>query len=235
MHILEYQKIKSYIFSPSDLSISSCLEHQKAYELWSNVWSETFRDLVGAEKVYSDDFLKSNEISALFYEDEPISVFVFNQVNMQSKAFQNLSYFKNYPSSVIEQLKTYENIMIMGYLTVAKEWRKSITNISFSDVHVGLAVKKFQISNNQALVSFTRNNRKVNDVVYRFGATGLLKDHTAHNVSVDYILIDKQSARNHPEQQVQAIIDHLWSNYQKLKKQETIIDNQHQLERRMTA
>jgi len=231
---LDYKKISSYIFKPSNLDLATEPKFQKAYELWNSIWSETFNELVGLEKFYSDDFLRSHEVSVLFYDEEPISVFLYNQLNMKSKAFQNLSYFKNYPEQVFEQIKTYENIMVMGYLTVSKNWRKSITNISFSDVHVGLAVKRFLNSNHQALISFTRNNRKINDVVYRFGAKGLLKEHTAHNVSVDYILIDKFSAKNHPDDDLQTIVDFLWENYKPLTK-ENLNNIEYIEERRIAA
>lgn len=201
-----------YIFDPRESHLDNWEVAEKTYDLWFKVWSETFGDLIHLEKLHSDDFLRYREISTVFCQDEPIGIVFYNWIHLGFRPHLEHSYFDYYPEGVLGSLKKegHKDVMIMSYLTISPQWRKTVSGVPISDVMIGLAVKRFESSSSTALISFTRNNRKVNELVYRFGAKPFLKDCVQHNVKVDFIKITKESILQNPIPGVQSLVNQLW-------------------------
>ena len=87
--------------------------------------------------------------------------------------------------------------MTMGNLTIAPGWRKSQIGFGVSEILLGLATKRFLASPATALITYTRNNRKTHDLVYRHGGIPLLQGHVSYGHESDIIAIYRVQLNPH--------------------------------------
>jgi hypothetical protein len=170
--------------------------NEKCFELWEQVWKDTFTELnVHHKQVSSDDYL-SKELGGLFLGDRPIGFLMYHFCDMKRRTHQKMSYFNNYPRPLYENvIATGDQTMIITYMTIDPGWRKSQTDLPVSELLIGFSVMRFMESQSSRLLGYFRNNRGTNDIFYRHGGLALLKGEQAYNVEVDFAQITKTSAR----------------------------------------
>lgn len=160
------------------------------YETWKKGWEGTFQELSSDAQVVSPDFIRQSIVAGLFLNrSEVIGLQAYSIFNLNWNAHLEHPYFKTYPPKVFEILKNegVQQVMTMEYLYVNPDWRRSVVGISLADVICSLGLRLFAASSAQAITSVTRNERKVNEMLYRKGAKCLASDLNLHNVAVDII------------------------------------------------
>lgn len=185
---------------------------EKSFSFWQIAWTETFKSLGEniSGPISSDDFLSRDAI-ALISEGEPVGL-LFSHTLCLRKSQLAHSYFKQYPERAINQIKDLntEEVMILSYMTCHPEWRKSQTDVPVSELLFSLGVKIFKSTNLNYLIACTRKAVGVHEITYRHGATKITEDY-AHNVEVDYVFIDKQSASASSMSGVEFVAQSLWN------------------------
>ncbi len=208
------RKLSYQVFTsrwPMDSTSES--DYKKLYQCWHSIWAHTFNEIKGQAQLHSDEFDRMGEVVGLYREKQVIGVFCYNWFNLTLPSHANHSYFAAYPEAALNKLKFKgaKTVMTMGYLGVVPEWRKFEKGL-FSEALLGLACKRFLVSDADFLIATTRNERKVNNLCYRHGAECLVAGHTQHNVSVDVIAVSRESAVIAEDQQALSLIENLWEN-----------------------
>lgn len=172
------------------------LLNERCFDLWERVWKDTFAELnVHHKQVTSDDYL-SKELGGLFLGERPIGFLMYHFCDLQRRTHQKMSYFNNYPRPLYENvIANADQTMIITYMTIDPEWRKSQTDLPVSELLIGFSVMRFMESQAHRLLGYFRNNRGTNDIFYRHGGLALLKGEQAYNVEVDFAQITKSSAQ----------------------------------------
>jgi hypothetical protein len=204
-----------YIVIPTRFISDECLAlYEASYLFWKEIWSRTFKEIKGLETLYSDDFLKQDEISILLSESKVIGMVTYRWLNLESQSHRDDSYFKLYSQDHIRAIQRDSNnkLMIMSHLGVHPEWRKASMGVLTSELLIGLATKRFLNSNANLLISYTRNDRRINDLVYRYGAKSLKKCLIEHNVEVDLIAILKNDVKESPFSGIPEMVQGLWND-----------------------
>lgn len=205
-------EIKCYFFLGRDHTPDSKALYEATFAFWKSV---LIRALIEHAKEtgahYSDEFL-NHEIVCIFHENTPIGLFMFDWFDLDLAAHREHSYFKNYPAFIIDQLRQlfHSRVMSMGNLTIAPEWRKSQIGFGISEILLGLATKRFLASPASALITYTRNDRKTHELVYRHGGIPLLKGHVAHGHDSDVIAVYRTAVTPTPVAGIPALVDLLW-------------------------
>lgn len=184
-----------HLFKTSDPA-ENLLLNERCFDLWEQVWKETFTELnVHHKQVTSDDFL-SKELGGLFLRDRPVGFLMYHFCDMRRRTHQKMSYFNNYPQPLYENvIGKADQTMIITYMTIDPQWRKSLTDLPVSELLIGFSVMRFMESPAHRLLGYFRNNRGTNDIFYRHGGLALSKAEKAYNVEVDFAQITKSSAR----------------------------------------
>jgi len=168
---------------------------ESAFALWEEQWSETFKELNVDKKLYNDDFL-NRELGGLFLGSRAVGFILYHFLDFSRYSNFNVSYSRNYPENLWRaHYERRDRVMVASHLTLDPEWRKNKTNLPASEILFSLAVLRFLKSPADRLITYARNNRKMNEMVYRHGGEAVLKNHTAYNVSVDFIEIPKTCAQ----------------------------------------
>jgi hypothetical protein len=133
--------------------------------------------------------------------------------DLRMKAHRDLTYFQHYPSDVLEHLlaQGQEEVMMTGQLTVHPDWRKNKIGPFMSDVLMGLSVKRFVNSPASVKLAFTRNDRGIQNLCYRFGAIPLRKGHEAYGIPCDVVAFHRNDVRDSDQPALARAIDRLWT------------------------
>lgn len=187
--------------------------YTRIYEFWHAHWLRTFGEVNGITRLHSDEFCRQSEVSALFLERDPVAVFLYDWFDLRNAAHLEHSYFSRFPDIVLETLRQMEiaEVMIINYLAVAENWRRTQNHVSLADVMMGLAVKRFVNSRFRYIVAYARNSRRTNDLMYNFGAVPVHQNLVAHREPSDFVLFDRHRLNFRVEPAVTDLIERLWS------------------------
>ena len=185
--------------------------HAKTYLFWRRVWEHTFKTVCGTEQLYSDDFIRQDEAAVIARGETVVGIFMFSWLNLNIKAHGDHSYFKSFPDPVLQRLREHKQIMTMGYLSVDSSLRKTSSQpTSISALLLGLANRRFLDSDATALIAYTRNDRKTNELCYAHGAVPLVKNNVVHNIGSDIVLSRRENVIEHHDPAIAAEIKRLW-------------------------
>ncbi|MGE0529175.1 MAG: hypothetical protein AB7G93_15790 [Bdellovibrionales bacterium] len=187
-------------------------KYNETFQFWHTIWEQTFAELKNQRKLYSDDFFRMDEILALSSAGKVVGCFLFGWYDLRIDSHRYHSYFSAYPEELMHMLQSSTSgiVMSMGYLAVAPEWRKSKVGVLVSEALLGLACKRFIASGASHLIAYTRNDRKINDLCYRYGARCAYSNRREHNVSVDIVLMERPDVRFSQDKNVRTFVDELW-------------------------
>lgn len=190
-------------------------QHEQAYLLWKKVITEAYRQerLTELEQHFSsDEFLRQEEFIALFHGVEAVGLFMSHWVDLRYTAAREHSYFSHYPAELVQALADqYPKLMVMCNLATHTDWRQSAIGYGITDLLVSMtAAKRFKASSAQALITFTRNNRKTNELGYRHGGVPLCQGHFTHGGASDIILFKRDAVRLSPIEGIAPLADLLW-------------------------
>jgi hypothetical protein len=193
-----------------------------AYRCWQEVWSETFRDLDGVVRVYSDEFTRQHEIGALFLNNVCIGLTGFRWVNLSGAASLDDSYFKVWPKTPLRLLqRDGPNVCIGSNLTVLANWRGRLHGPSVKELLLALSIERFLASPADALAGTMRNDRGMNALSYQLGFTALLEGAVHHGVAVDLVAFYRDARAAHPKPAgLHEVVEELWADAQRRSRDE---------------
>lgn len=187
-------------------------DYKSAYAMWQLVWSETFRELDGAEKIYSDDFCRQDEIICVFREQSCLAMAFMRWVNFDLQAVHDDSYFKVWPKEALEGLGSKgPNVIVCSNLTVHPLARGNKLGVSFKDVMAGLCVERLVESGADVMTGTMRVDRGMNKATFAYGARLLLPNLIHHNVPVDLVAFFRDEMIPSSDPVVAEAVQVLWN------------------------
>lgn len=188
--------------------------YTKAYETWHAVWSEASAELEGfPSKLYSNDFIRQDEILAVFNDDDCTSLGFWTELDMTFLASRSDQYFQAWDEeSLMELTKFGPYIGKYSFFTVAKHYRtwSREVGISLTDLQVALFGYRLLESSCTAMTGTTRNNRKINLVCARGGAQLIKENILYYGSEANLMAWYRDTARPHIE--VAHLAQKLWMN-----------------------
>jgi hypothetical protein len=168
----------------------------EAYRCWREVWAQTFGELNGAERLFSDDFARQQEFVSLFQGGKCVGMVGFRFLDLATEVASDDSYFKIWPEHAVARVRAASRVVcVMSNLTVHPSKRGSQNGISVKDLLTVLSLYRFSTSVCGVGLVTTRNNRGVGDLMYRYGANCLVSNATLHGVAVDLVEFSRWTVR----------------------------------------
>lgn len=209
------QELSLIIVSPRTVSqAQSIIQVNKIYHLWKKIWKQTFQEVKANINLSADHFLKHDEILVIYNGEQPIGMFCLDWYWTKADYDLELKYWDNYPKLTLKWLETksISCLMSMSFLTVHPDWRRRQTQHSLSDLLVGFAVQRYLESSADVLLTYTRNDRKTNELGYRHGGEKIPIEHWVHNIPSDVLVFDRNSLKTQLSEGLKLHIDSLWNN-----------------------
>lgn len=192
--------------------------YEKTYSFWHDTIAFALREeknIDEADHLGGDHFIENDEAVILFFNNEPIGLFMFHWINTEFAVNRALNALKNrFPKSLLDSLfeKKLRHLMLMGQLAVHPDWRKSSAGFGISDMLMDFAVTQFLESNADVLLTTTRNNRHTNELCYRHGGKKVADNAKVFHVASDIVMFDRHCVKPIPLQSLQQITHQLWED-----------------------
>lgn len=195
---------------PKQPSSELKLYHLKLFKLWYAVYTHTFSKIYSGQKVYSDTFLVQDEVSGIFMEDEAIGVIFNSWIDLDDPVHRGLHYFSAYSNECLKALRAEGNkVMVMSNLAVHPAWRKELSSFHLAKVLISLSIFRFLESSACNLISHSRNDRNVHQLVYELGGEKFAEGQI-HNIDSDFIKISKKKAQVCNLGTINSLVQKLW-------------------------
>jgi len=163
----------------------------EAYRCWSAVWTDTLRELDGANHIPSDDFTRQDEVGAIFHGYECIALSCFRWIDMSNPMYRDDSYFNIWPEDARNAAcRDGYRVCIGSHITVSPAWRKTPVR----NLLTALTIDRSSFSDADALLGTMRDDRGMARLVAGLGAD-TLGHATLHGVPVTLIAVYRTSVR----------------------------------------
>jgi hypothetical protein len=117
----------------------------KTYECWKEVWEKVYRDEMKLTHThFSDDFLRQDEIVALFTEGKCVGMAFMRFCDLRLLPFQQDSYFRYWPPQKIEEVLHMGNrVSLASYFTVHPDFRQVREPVCWKELLLSLFVDAY--------------------------------------------------------------------------------------------
>jgi hypothetical protein len=168
----------------------------EAYRCWRAVWEPTFAELTGLTKLYSDEFARQHELVTLFEDTRCVGLTGFRYIDLDSAIIRQDSYFGNWSDEAFAAARAWgREACIIGNFMVTPEHRGRRGGVSLSELVTILSLYRLTTSPANVALVTTRNDRRVNQLMYRFGAHRLFENATMYGVSVDLVAFPREETK----------------------------------------
>ncbi len=187
--------------------------YETAYATWKSVWESAAAEVPSLPvKRDSTEFIRQDEVLALFYENQCTSMGFWTELDFRFQSSREDFYFRNWTETALNSLSSRgHRIGMYSYLTVAQGFRKTdVEGIAFKDIQIGLFVMRFLNSKMDAMTGCTRNNKSVNEVCSRGGAVFLERGIQQYGCETDLMAWYQKDLR--PWAPIAELVESLWKH-----------------------
>ncbi len=205
---IDPDQLSYHLLRPGRIGIADVPLIGEAYRVWSEVWSETFRDQDGLNFLPSDQFTRQDEVGAVFHGYECVGLSCFRWVDLTMPMAFGDSYFEHWPESARDAAtRGGTRVCIGNQITVAKEWRNA-SGGSLSAVVTALCIERFLRSDADAILGTMRDDRGMTELTKLLGAT-VLGHANMHGGPVTLVAVYRGSQRQPLDPRNEALIQKL--------------------------
>jgi hypothetical protein len=202
---------------PGEISLKSSTEakavYAASYACWKKVWLATFKELDGAQRIFSDDFTRQTKISAILYGERCVALGFLRSIDFTYPTSPEDSYFKVWSDDALAKLvEDGKSVLVASNLTVDPDYRGDVGGgIHLKNLVVGLVTKNLIHSSHDVMTGTMRCDRGAHRSAYLYGATPIQAGVTHHGVDVDLVgfyrrRIEKEST------QIDLFVERLWKS-----------------------
>jgi hypothetical protein len=196
---MESSDFSTFFVSGNQVESRLVDKYKKIYQHWDSIWSAAFQEVNEGDRFFSDHFTRQDEIMALFYKDECISVCCHRLANMALPSFRKDSYFQAWPDDAIAKLRSQgDQVVIDNLISVDPRFRKLQNGIKFIELMSYMSFRHLSRLKASSITAASRNARSMNSIFEKFEPMVLASDVIFHGESTSlYALFPEQmSFRN---------------------------------------
>lgn len=134
-----------YVFRGTPTNEAHLGAYLKAFDCWKEVWEKVYREEMKLSHAhFSDDFLRQDEIIALFTEGKCVGMAFMRFCDLSLRPFQQDSYFRYWPQDKIEEvLRMGSRVSLASYFTVHPDFRQMREPICWKELLLSLFIDAY--------------------------------------------------------------------------------------------
>jgi hypothetical protein len=188
--------------------------YNAVYQYWKKTWAEFFQKAGSpASSLNLENFMRQSYIITLHREEKIVATLLSSIFNLSSFTTYDHPCIVPFPSDILNGLKTKGRGLCMTgeYLSVHPDYRKSLVGISMADVITGLLMNIFAERRIDIALAATVRDAKVDEICRQFG---YVEVGSYLKMGVDCVMLfnTQNSLREHPNNEVAAMVKKLWKN-----------------------
>lgn len=187
--------------------------YEATYAHWELVWGQTFKELEGKDKIFSDNFTRQDEVFALFEGELCVAMVCHRYVDLSTVPGRKDSYFEAWPELAMKGLTAHgPRIFLANQISVHPEKRGRSHGVSLKDLLSSFTVWHMRQLDVDAMTGTMRADKNMQNVLYDCGAIPLMKNVIFHNVPVDLLAFHPQVRPVTIQPDIEKMIETLWAN-----------------------
>jgi hypothetical protein len=208
----------SYVVIPSKLPINSPLVglHNQAFNYWCEFWEKVFVDNgIQSAIRFRDEFCRKDLLCLVMHEKKVVGMHLCEFLNLNQDAFREHEYFVGHHTggafldALAERKINYA--MVMTYLTVDPDWRKSKIGISLAAVLMSLSTKVQIAAGTGVNLGRAREDVGVNKILTDLGGTVLKDSIQMYNTPVSMVCIYSNEVKDLTDHNARHYAERLWA------------------------
>ena len=183
--------------------------HNKIYEFWDKTWTEAFAKTGAPNEMWHENFLRQDLITAILDGNEVVGCHLYTLYNVNSLAAISNEYFHYFTESSLGTLKEngMPHIMSMEYLCVNPLYRKSISQVPFGEVLIGLGAEVTDAVGYNCCLGTTIDEAKVDLMAQQFGGISIQDSIKKYGYSLRLMVIPMKGRKHHPNPDLKNLIN----------------------------
>lgn len=168
-----------------------------------------------ASELSSDGFTRQDAVGALATGETVFGLCTFRWIEANHHSTWDDSYFAHWPKDCIDRLREKQkSIIVCGNFCIDASFRAGHQGFSAKDLLMGMVVQTLLHSQAGSLIGSVRNNRKMNETCYRWGARSLAKDQSSGygDARVDLIEFNSETAGQSAPRDLKLFTENLWAS-----------------------
>lgn len=203
---------KYYLFTPSYVANQHTETFNKVYQTWKN----SFTELLSASgaKVDPDDFFRNTYVGAVMRNEDVVCSSTMTMFDLRHLAARDHHYIQALKPGTIDKLKEQNifRLISIEYLNVLPEWRKSHSQILWTEVLIGLGLKMMDESPADAILGMPRTEVKVVNVCLNLEAREIQEPIMKMNYPCAIVIFDKKEKRQFKNEVTNQYVHSLWDS-----------------------
>lgn len=196
--------------------------HNLVYKFWKHFWSEVFKENNSTSTPDANIFYRQDFVGVVTKEDQIVGTVFFTENNLESDVISEIGYFSRPYVSEFSSKMREKNIYALStleMLTVAPEFRKKLTGISFGTVLIGIVMQAFKESGADIVFGPVRLDNGADKMLFDFGWELVSDTYSMHGTPVALSALYRENLKNSENALYQNLIEHLWRNRKDLRMQ----------------
>lgn len=186
-------------------------EVNQVFRFWQENWEKTFRDLGFTKDLASDSFLNSDFATAIFLDEQIVSISLFKMFDTNHAGFTSHSYFQKWQEHS-HLLTAHQKIFNCTYFCVAPEFRKQMfDDFSSKQLNLGMLLMAFANTQLDVMAATPRRDRNMHKLLYDWGGVCILEDvPSGYGDKIDLVIYEKKNVIHAMERKNMRLIFKLW-------------------------
>jgi hypothetical protein len=215
----DWVKDCKYILMPARHPVKGFeTEYAKAYATWRAAWQKYRSELGVKDKLWSDGFILTDEIGALFYKDECVGFSSFTFGDLASGTMPDQAWFGSWDKQSFNQLKAISpNAMICSQFTVNPKFAGKGHIVRWKEIVFLYTFMRFDNSLAGVMAGSLNLTRGMQNACGEtFGATVLKDSHTfnysGNEILAQLVAYERKNIQAMMERKnIVGLCDDLWS------------------------
>lgn len=203
---------KFYLFSPHFVDEAFSNDFNNVYAVWKSSFREVVESAGG--KLDPDDFFRNDLVGAIMFKNEVVALSTMTMFDLRLHSSVDHHYVQALESATVKKLVRDQQprIISIEYLNVLPNWRKSHSNILWTEVLIGLGLKLMDNSPADVIMGTPRTDVKVLNVCLNLDAIEVQEPIKKMNYPCAVVVFPKKQNRKFSNPTTQQYVDGLWKD-----------------------
>ncbi|WII73760.1 hypothetical protein QJS83_07705 [Bdellovibrio sp. 22V] len=203
---------KYHLLSPHYVPDNHSEFFNKIYAAWKVTFKEVVESAGGV--LDPDDFFRCDHVGVITHKNEIVGLSLLTMFDLKLHSSVEHHYIRALENPTQEQLlkRGISRLISIEYLNVLPEWRKSHSNVAWTEVLIGMGLKFMDESVADVIIGMPRIDRKVDQICQNLEGYEIQAPISKMNYPCAVLIFNKQDKRRFKNEITEQYVQSLWKS-----------------------
>jgi hypothetical protein len=192
-------------------------KHANIFNSVYDAWRASFKEVVESAggKLDPDDFFRNDLVSAVLHKNEVVALSTMTMFDLRLRSSHEHHYIQALQAGTVQKLQAdkLHRLISIEYLNVLPAWRKTHSQVRWTEVMIGLGLKVMDDSVADIIMGTPRTDVKVLDVCKNLEAIEVQEPINKMNYPCAVVIFHKNHARKFKDSTTGHYVETLYKNH----------------------